>query len=82
MYKARVWKKQRKWRLNCQHSLDHRQSKGIPEKNIDFRVIDYAEVFDHVDHSKLKNYERDGNIRPPVLSPEKSICRSRNNRHS
>ena len=25
------------------------------------------------------NSERDGNDRPPVLSPEKSVCRSRNN---
>ena len=27
-----VWKRQRNQRSNCQHSLDHRKSKGIPEK--------------------------------------------------
>ena len=29
-----------------------------------------------VNHNKLENSERDGNIRPPDLSPEKSVCRS------
>ena len=28
---------------------------------------------------KLQNSERDGNIRPPCLPPEKSVCRSRSN---
>ena len=32
-----------------------------------------------VDHGKLENSERDGNIRPPDLPPEKSISRSRSN---
>ena len=27
----------------------------------------------------MKNYERDGNTRPPDLPPEKSVCRSRSN---
>ena len=27
----------------------------------------------------MENSERDGNIRPPDLPPEKSVCRSRNN---
>ena len=29
-----------------------------------------------VNHNKLENSERDGNIRPPDLPPEKSVCRS------
>src|SRR5574338_474113 len=29
-----------------------------------------------VDHNKLENSERDGNIRPPDLPLEKSVCRS------
>ena len=45
------------------------------QKNICF--IDYAKVFDCVDHNKLENSERDGNTRPPYLPPEKPICRSR-----
>ena len=47
------------------------------QKNICF--IDYTKAFDCVDHNKLKNSERDGNTRPPDLSPEKSLCRSRSN---
>ena len=27
-----VWKRQRNQRSNCQHPLDHRESKGVPEK--------------------------------------------------
>ena len=45
-------------------------------KNIYFYFIDYAKAFDWVDQNKLENSERDGNIRPPDLSLEKSICRS------
>ena len=35
-------------------------------KNIYFCFIDYAKAFDCVDHNKLENSERDGNIRPPI----------------
>ena len=47
------------------------------QKNICF--IDYAKAFDWVDHNKLENSSRDGNTRPPDLSPEKSACKSRSN---
>ena len=40
-------------RSNCQHPLDRRESKDIPEKNIYF--IDYAKAFDCMDHNNLKN---------------------------
>ena len=49
------------------------------QKNIYFCFIDYAKVFDCVDHNKLENSERDGNTRPPDLPPEKSACRSGSN---
>ena len=49
------------------------------QKSIYFCFIDYAKAFDYVDHNKLENSERDGNTRPPDLSPEKSVCRSRSN---
>ena len=45
------------------------------QKSICF--IDYAKAFDCVDYNKLENSSRDGNTRPPYLSPEKSVCRSR-----
>ena len=47
------------------------------QKNIFF--TDYAQAFDCVDHNKLWKILRDGNTRPPDLSPEKSVCRSRSN---
>ena len=47
-----VYKRQRNQRSNCQHSLEHGESKGIPE-NIYFCFIDYAKSFDCVDHNKL-----------------------------
>ena len=49
------------------------------QKNIYFCFIDYAKFFDHVDHNKLENSERDGNTRPPYLPPEKSIYGLRSN---
>ena len=49
------------------------------QKNIYFCFIDYAKAFDWVDHNKLKNSSRDGNIRPPDLPLEKSLCRSGSN---
>ena len=49
------------------------------QKNIYFCLICYAKAFDCVDHNKLENSERDGNTRPPNLSPEKSVCQSRSN---
>ena len=42
----------RNQRSNCEHSSDHGESKGIPEKHL-FLFVDYAKVFDYVDHNKL-----------------------------
>ena len=47
-----IQKRQRNQRSNCQHPLDHWKSKRILE-NIYFCFIDYAKVFDCVDHNKL-----------------------------
>ena len=38
-------------RSNCQHPLDRRESKGIPERNIYFCFIGYFEAFYCVDHN-------------------------------
>ena len=49
------------------------------QKNIYFCFIDYSKALDCVDHNKLENSERDGNIRLPDLPLEKSVCRSGSN---
>ena len=46
------------------------------QKNI-YCFTDYAKAFDCVDHNKQCKILRDGNTRPPDLSPEKPVCRSR-----
>ena len=73
-----IQKRQRNQRLNCLHPLDHKKAREF-QKNSYFCFIDYAKVFDCVDHNKLENSERRGNTRPPDLPPEKSVCRSRSN---
>ena len=49
------------------------------QRNIYFCFIDYAKAFDCVDDNKLENSSRDGNMRPPDLPHEKSVCRSGSN---
>ena len=49
------------------------------QKNIYFCFIGYAKAFDCVNHSKLENFSRDGNARPPDLPLEKFVCRSESN---
>ena len=46
------------------------------QKNIYFCSNDYDKAFDCVD---LENSEGDGNIKPPDLPLEKSVCRSGSN---
>ena len=50
------------------------------QKNIYFCFIYYSIAFDYVDNDKLwKILKRVGNMRPPDLPPEKSVCRSGSN---
>ena len=51
MYKLDLEKAEEQ-RSNCQHPLDHRKTKEIPE-NIYFCFIDYTKAFDCVDNNKL-----------------------------
>ena len=83
--KLRTWrctswiqKRQRNQRSNCQHLMNHRESKEIPGK-INFCFIDYTKAFNCVDHNKLWKILTDGNIRPLYLSSETPACRSRSN---
>ena len=52
MYKVNLEKAEEP-EIKCQHPLDHRKSKSAPEKNIYFCFIDYAKIFDCVDHNNL-----------------------------
>ena len=52
-YSSWILKRQRNQSANCQHPLDHRKSKTVPEKNIYFCFIDYVKAFDCVDHNIL-----------------------------
>ena len=49
------------------------------QKNIYFCFIDYATIFDCVDHNKLENSERDGHTRAPDLPLVKPVYRSESN---
>ena len=49
------------------------------QRNIYFCFINYAKAFDCVDHKKLENSSRNGNITPPDLPLEKCVCRSGSN---
>ena len=49
------------------------------QRNIYFCFLDYAKVFDFVDHNKLWKILRDGNTRPTDLPLEKSVCRPGSN---
>ena len=78
MYKL-DWKRQRNQRSNCQQSLDPEKAK-FQEKNIYFCFFDYAKAFECMDHKKtVENSKMDENTRPPYLSPQKLVCRTRSN---
>ena len=59
---------------NCQHLLDHKESKGISEKHL--LLIDYTKDFDCVDHNKLWKILKEMGV---PEKPEKLVCRSRSN---
>ena len=42
-------------------------------------IVNCGKYFKRWESQKKKKRERDGNPRPPYLSPEKSVCRSRIN---
>ena len=62
---------------NCQHPLDHRKSKRIPKKtSASLTTLKPLTVWSTANYGK---FLRDANIRPPYLTPEKPVCRSRSN---
>ena len=69
------FRKERNQRSNSSPSLNHRESKGIPENICCF--IDYAKLFVYI----TTNWKivRHGNTRLTYLSPKKPVCGSRSN---
>ena len=55
------------------------KSKRVPEKHLFLLYWLYQSLWLCGSQSTVENSERDGNTRPPDLSPEKSVCRSRSN---
>ena len=59
-------------------SLDHRKSKRVPEKTSTSALLTMPKPLT-VNHRNCGKFFKNGNTRPPDLSPEESVCRSRNN---
>ena len=71
------WKRQRNQRSNCQHLMDHWRSKRVPEKWLFLLYWLCQSLWLCGSQQTVEN--SCGNTRPPDLSPEKSVCRSRSN---
>ena len=66
-------------RSNCQHPLDHRKSKRVPEKHLFLLYSSCQSLWQCGSQQTVENSSRDGNTRPHDLPPEKSVCRSGSN---
>ena len=60
--------------------MDHRKSKRIPEKHLLLLHWLCQSHWLYGSQQTVENSQRDGNTRPPYLSPEKPVCRSRSDR--
>ena len=63
----------------CQHLLDDRKSKRVPEKYLPLLYWLCQSLWLCGSQQTVENSKRDGNTRPPDLPPEKSVCRSGSN---
>ena len=64
---------------NCQHTLDHRKSKRVPEKHLFLLYWLCQSLWLCGSQQTMENSESNGNTRPPDLPPEKSVWRSKSN---
>ena len=74
-----IYKKERNQKSNCQHLLDHRTSKRVPEKHLPQLYWLHQRLWLCGSQQTLENSSRDENTRSPDLPPEKSAFRSRSN---
>ena len=70
-------RRQRNQRSNCQHLLDDRKSKRIPEKNIYFCFTEYAKAFYCVDHNKLWKILKEMGIPDLLYAGQEATVRTR-----
>jgi len=64
--------------LNCQDFIaSQRKEPNSIKASTSASLTTLMPIIHYVDHKKLENSARAGNTRPPYLSPEKSVCRSR-----
>ena len=66
-------------RSNCQHPLDHRKSKRVPEKHLFLLYWLCQSLWLCGSQETVEHSSRDGNTRPPDLPLEKPVCRSGSN---
>ena len=63
---------------NCQDSIaSQRKEPNSTKASTSASFTTLKPVIHYVDHKNLENSSRAGNTRPPYLSPEKPVCRSR-----
>ena len=74
-----VLERQRNQISNCQHPLDHRKSKRVPEEDLFLLYWLCQSPWLCGSQSTVENSERDGNTRAPDLLLEKPICRPGSN---
>ena len=65
--------RQRNQRSNCQHPLDHRKSKRVPEKHL-FLLYCLCKAFDCVDHNKLWKILKEMGIPDHLTCLLRNLC--------
>ena len=73
------FKRQRSYRSNCQHLLDHWKSKRVPEKHLLLLLWLRQSLWLCGSQQTVENSSRNGNTKSPDLPPDKYVCRSRSN---
>ena len=74
-----IYKRQRNQRSICQHPLDYRKNKRVPEKHLLLLYWLCQSFWLCGSQQTVEDSSRDGNTRPPDLPPEISVCTSRSN---
>ena len=74
-----IWKRQRHQRSICQHLLDNRKSKRIPEKCLLLLYWLCQSLWLCESQQNVEYSWRDGNTRSSYLPLEKPVCRTRSN---